>query len=252
MSRAQAIRAGGIAGFLLLWEGLPRLGGISSIIVAPPTAILEAIRADGGVFLQGLQVTVAEIAAAILVAWSLGVGAGVAAGSLSRLGAVVGPLFSSLLAIPLVILYPLFIAWVGMGSASKILFGIASGFFPIALNTMSGVRTLDPRFTLMARGMGATTGQIFFKVLLPLALPAIISGLRVGTSLIIIGVVVTEMLASLGGVGFLISYNRTIFNTGHVYLGMLLVLFAALLVNWGLSYLEQRFGQWRILEQTQA
>ncbi|MBI2371457.1 MAG: ABC transporter permease [Deltaproteobacteria bacterium] len=252
MSRTQAVRIGGLAAALLAWEGVSRLGWISPIILASPSAVLAAIRADGGVFLQAFEVTLAEIAIAIALAWSLGIGVGVAAGSLPRLGATAGPLLSSLFAIPLIILYPLFVAWVGMGPASKILFGAASGFFPIALNALSGVRCLDPRFALVARGMGATTGQIFFKVLLPLALPAIISGLRVGTSLIIIGVVVTEMLASVGGVGFLISYHRTMFNTGHVYLGIFLALLAALLVNRGLSHLEERFGRWRILEQTRA
>ena len=76
------------------------------------------------------------------------------------------------------------------------------------------------------------------------------SGLRIGTGLVVIGVVVTEMLASLGGIGFLISYHRTLFNTGHVYFGIVLALIMAVTVNMGLTWLDRRIGLWRILERT--
>ena len=76
-----------------------------------------------------------------------------------------------------------------------------------------------------------------------------VSGLRVGTGLVVIGVIVTEMLASLGGIGFLISYHRTLFNTGHVYFGIALALLLAVAVNVGLTRLERRVGLWRIREQ---
>jgi NitT/TauT family transport system permease protein len=87
---------------------------------------------------------------------------------------------------------------------------------------------------------------------LPLALPAVVSGLRVGTGLVVIGVVVTEMLASLGGVGFWISYHRTLFNTGHVYFGMVLALLIAVAVNVALTRLERRIGIWRAREQAEG
>jgi ABC-type nitrate/sulfonate/bicarbonate transport system permease component len=76
----------------------------------------------------------------------------------------------------------------------------------------------------------------------------VISGLRVGTSLVVIGVVVSEMLASVDGVGFWISYHRTLFNTGHVYLGISLALVCVLIVNGALSRMEKHFGKWRDLE----
>ena len=92
--------------------------------------------------------------------------------------------------------------------------------------------------------------QTYTRVIFPLALPSVVSGLRVGTGLTVIGVIVTEMLASLGGVGFLISYHRTLFNTGHVYFGIVLALMMAVAVNIGLTWLDHRVGLWRILERT--
>lgn len=249
MSRAARIRALGLIAFVVLWEAVAQLGLVSPILLAPPSEVVAALMTDGGVFLEGLALTVAEIGLAVALAWSLGIGFGLLAGSSGRTAEIIGPLLASLFAVPVIILYPLFIAWVGMGPGSKVLFGVISGFFPIALNTLSGLRQVDPDYATMSRAMGANGVQVFLKVYLLMALPAIISGLRIGTALVVIGVVVTEMLASLGGVGFLISYHRTLFDTGHVYLGITLALLVVLAVNWGLSRLERRFGGWRELQQ---
>ena len=81
-----------------------------------------------------------------------------------------------------------------------------------------------------------------------MAMPSIVSGLRIGTALIVIAVIVAEMLASLGGIGYVISYYRSIYATAHVYLGILFALACALLANWGLGILERRFTHWRELQ----
>jgi ABC-type nitrate/sulfonate/bicarbonate transport system permease component len=101
----------------------------------------------------------------------------------------------------------------------------------------------------MARAMGANRLQLYTRVMFPLALPSIISGLRIGTGLVVIAVVVAEMLASLDGIGFLISYHRTLFDTGDVYLGFLFAIALAIGVNRGLSALERRFVQFNVLKE---
>ena len=95
----------------------------------------------------------------------------------------------------------------------------------------------------MAEAMGATRFQVMFQVMAPLALPAIMSGLRLGTALIIIGVVVGEMLGSTDGIGFWISYPRSLFNSGQVYLGLLMALMMAALANVLLSKVERAFSR---------
>jgi NitT/TauT family transport system permease protein len=235
---------------LAAWEALVRSGLISQIILAAPSAIVTAAATDGGVFLAAFATTVGEIVAAIVIAWTLGIVVGVVAGSSHTLAAATAPVLSSIFAIPLIILYPLLMAWLGIGPMSKVVFGVLSGFFPIALNTIDGVRAIERRYLVFARSIGATTLQTYARIIFPLALPAMVSGLRVGTGLLVIGVIVTEMLASLGGVGFLISYHRTLFNTGHVYFGIALALMMAVAVNVGLTWLDRRVGLWRILERT--
>jgi NitT/TauT family transport system permease protein/taurine transport system permease protein len=229
---------------LAVWELVVRLGLISAIILAGPSDIVLAAATDGIVFMRALAITLVEIAAAILISWTLGIGLGILIGSSHALAAGAAPVLSSIFAIPLIILYPLLMAWLGIGALSKIVFGALSGFFPIALNTIDGVRAVERRYLMFARSVGATPLQTHARIVFPLALPSIVSGLRVGTGLVVIGVVVTEMLASLGGLGFLISYHRTLFDTGHVYFGMLLALLVAVAANVALTRLDRRVGAW--------
>ena len=241
-----------IAAAVALWEAIVRLGLVSQIILAAPSDIVLAAATDGGVFVRAFATTMLEIGAAIVVAWTLGIVLGVVVGSSHALAIATAPVLSSIFAIPLIILYPLLMVWLGIGPLSKVVFGVLSGFFPIALNTIDGVRAIDRRYLAFARSVGATRLQTYARIVFPLALPAIVSGLRVGTGLVVIGVVVTEMLASLGGVGFWISYHRTLFNTGHVYFGMVLALLLAVAVNIGLTRLDRRIGLWRIREQAEG
>ena len=92
-------------------------------------------------------------------------------GSSRRLAAATAPVLSSLFAIPLIIIYPLLMAWLGIGPVSKVVFGVLSGFFPIALNTIDGVRAIEPRYLVFARSVGATTLQTYARIVFPLALP---------------------------------------------------------------------------------
>jgi NitT/TauT family transport system permease protein/taurine transport system permease protein len=240
------------AAALTLWEAIVRFGLVNQIILAAPSDIVLAAVKDGGVFLRAFATTMIEIGAAILVAWTLGIVVGVVVGSSHALAAATAPVLSSIFAIPLIILYPLLMAWLGIGPLSKIVFGVLSGFFPIALNTVDGVRAIERRYFVFARSIGATSLQTYARIVFPLALPAVVSGLRVGTGLVVIGVVVTEMLASLGGIGFLISYHRTLFNTGHVYFGMMLALTMAVAVNIGITWLDRRLALWRMREQAEG
>ena len=158
------------------------------------------------------------------------------------------PILSTILAVPIVILYPLLVAWFGLDPISKIIFGAIGGIFPIALSTLLGVRANDQNYTTMAVAMGASRLESLFKVSLPFALPPIIAGLRIGISLVIVYVIQGEMIASYDGIGFLISYNRTMFNTGQVYLGILIALSFAFIANVVLHRAERKYGRWRLLQ----
>jgi NitT/TauT family transport system permease protein len=228
--------------FLVMWEIVSRQKLVSPIIFGSPGLVFEAALKDGWTFLLAFRITILEIGAAVAIAWTLGILLGVSAGSSPILSRLCPPVFSAFMAIPLVILYPVLTSWLGLGPVSKIVFGALSGVFAIALNTLAGVRSIDRGYKMMAAAMGANRRQIMFKVMAPLALPAIVSGLRLGTALIVIGVVLSEMLGSADGIGFWISYHRSLFNIGQVYLGILMALMIAGVVNAGLSAVERFYA----------
>jgi NitT/TauT family transport system permease protein/taurine transport system permease protein len=155
------------------------------------------------------------------------------------------PMVSSLYAVPLVILYPVFTVWLGIGSESKIAFASIYGFLPTMLATAAGIRTIDPQLLLAARSMGATLTQRLTRVVLPAAIPTVLSGLRVGGALVIVGVVVSEMLISTAGIGYLISCYRTILDSPHVFAGVLLVLAMAVAFNAMIRWIERRCAIWQ-------
>jgi NitT/TauT family transport system permease protein len=234
---------------IVLWEVAYRLGMLNPLIFGAPSLIAAAAIKDGTVFLAAFRFTATEILLAAAIAWSCGVAVGVLVGAGNIRSLVAAPILSAAIAVPLVVFYPVAIAWLGIGAPSKVAYGAAAGFFPIALATLLGIRSLDPRYAVMARAVGASRAQILTQVEMRLALPAIVSGLRIGTSLAIISVVQGEMLTSTDGLGFLISYHRALFNVGHVYFGIVLVLVIAAVSNLALSALERRFGRARMLEQ---
>ncbi len=240
------------AALLAGWEAIVRTGAINQLLLPAPSSIALAGYRDGAKFLDAFGVTLIEIAASAAIAIVLGLLIGVL-GSLTSFSAVfVGGVLTSLFAVPLIILYPLLMAWVGIGTASKVLFGVLTGFVPIALNTLNGIRSVETRYLTMGRAAGANARQIYLKIVLPFAIPSIVSGLRIGLGLTVIGVLVTEMLASVAGIGYLITYYRELFETGHVYLGILLALLTAVGMNRLVTMFERRVLAHRIAPDPHA
>jgi NitT/TauT family transport system permease protein len=182
--------------FLLAWEVVPRTGLVPPVILAPLSETLAVPFDHFSVFASALLATLGEIIAALAIAYIGGGITGIIVGSTRMLRISVLPLISSAYAVPLVVVYPILTAWLGIGSESKIWFGGIYGFFPMALASAAGMQTVDARYVLAARAMGATKAQLIWQVFVPAAIPALISGLRLGGALVAIGVVVAEMMAA--------------------------------------------------------
>jgi NitT/TauT family transport system permease protein/taurine transport system permease protein len=127
------------------------------------------------------------------------------------------------------ILYPIFTAWFGIGSESKIAFAGVYGFFPVMLSTAAGIQTIDQSFLVAARSMGASLPQQITRVVIPASIPTVLSGLRLGGALAIIGVVVSEMLTAAAGIGYLVSRYRTVLDSPRVFAAILMILVLSVL-----------------------
>jgi len=136
-----------------------------------------------------------------------------------------------------------FILFFGIGVESKIAFGAAYAFFPIALNTIGGISQVDPRFVTVARSMGASERQLFRRVLLPAALPVIVTGLRIGCTIGFLAILGSEMIAGLRGLGSRIVALAEGMNTAEMFAYIVFVIFLAMILNITLSQMQRRFGK---------
>jgi NitT/TauT family transport system permease protein/taurine transport system permease protein len=239
-----------IAAIILYWELAPRLEWVSPVMLASFTQTFQAGISDFANFAHHLGVTVNELLLALSISFFGGAVTGLILGGIRPLRETLLPIVSSIYAVPLVIVYPIFTAWVGIGSESKVLFGGIYGFFPMLLATAAGVQTVDTKLLVAARSMGANRKQLILEVMLPAAIPSVLSGLRLGAAMTAIGVVVAEMMAATAGIGYLITQNRTMFNTPEVYFGVLLVLILAGLLDWVIRLVERRAASWYPQKET--
>jgi NitT/TauT family transport system permease protein/taurine transport system permease protein len=212
-----------IGSLLLAWEALPRLGVVPTLFLPSLSSTLMVGVRHWHEYVEHLWVTLKEIAVAGFFSCVVGIFLGVLLGGMAGARRLLLPVVSSLYAVPLIIIYPLLSAWFGVGVMSKIWFAGVYGLLPTVLATAAGVQTIPPQFVLTASSMGATTAQKIFRVMIPAAMPAVIAGMRLGGALVIVGVVVTEMLSSQAGIGFLITQYRTLMDTPQVFFAILLV-----------------------------
>jgi NitT/TauT family transport system permease protein/taurine transport system permease protein len=229
---------------LALWEGLPQTGLIPELFLPSLSKTLTVLAHDWPLYVAGLGVTLSEVALAMLIACGAGILIGALVGGVALLRNLLLPVFSSLYAVPIVILYPIFTAWFGIGSESKIAFAGIYGFFPVMLSTAAGIRTIDAQLLLAARSMGATVPQRITRVIIPASLPTVLTGLRLGGALTIIGVVVAEMLTSAAGIGYLVTSYRTVLDSPHVFAAVLMILVLSVMFDVAARYLERRTLAW--------
>jgi NitT/TauT family transport system permease protein len=233
--------------FLIVWEAAVALGWVNPLFTSAPSRILHTgarMFADGSILVD-LQVSGFELLVGYGLAILVGVPLGILMGWYRRLDAVLDPFVSALYATPRIALLPLVMIWFGIGLASKIAIVFLGAVFPILVNTITGVRTIDADFIKVARSFGASDRQLFFTVALPSSVPLLLAGLRLGLGHALIGIVVGEMYGATNGIGFLISVSGARFQTDKVMVGIIIIALAGVLMTALLRVIERRFERWR-------
>ncbi|WP_343314910.1 ABC transporter permease [Brucella sp. BE17] len=234
-----------VALLIAAWEVLPGMGLIPTLFLPPLSLTLQALYGELGEYWSQLLVTLQEVGVALIFACGGGISCGILLGSSVKSRKLFLPMVSAAYAVPLVVLYPLFTAWFGIGMQSKIVFASVYGFLPTMLGAAAGVQTIDKNLMTTARSMGASKRQQILRVLVPATMPTVLSSLRIGGALVIVGVVVAEMLMSTAGVGFLISRYRTMLDSPRVFAAILLVLFLAILFDLIVQAAERQIAGWK-------
>jgi NitT/TauT family transport system permease protein len=158
---------------------------------------------------------------------------------------VLDPFVSALYATPRIALLPLMMIWFGIGLGSKIAIVFLGAVFPILVNTITGVRTINADFVKVARSFGSNDRQIFLTVALPSSVPLLLTGLRLGLGHALIGIVVVEMYGATAGLGFLIAVSGARFQTDKVMVGIIIIAALGVALTELLRVVERRFERWR-------
>jgi len=232
---------------LIVCEIVTDYSSASRIIVAPPSEIfwqvLKIVTATSNVphFYPNAWITIQEVLGAFAVTAIVGIGLGFAFASSKLIGDAFEPILLVLYAIPMVILFPLFVLILGIGMAPKIVFGITVGIFVVVFNTSAAVRQIDPNFTRLARSLGYGRVMTFFKVILPATAPTILAGLRLGFGYTVIGVMAAELLVVTKGLGSLIDWASFNYFTPQLYALIIITLMIGVTGNSFFSVLERRW-----------
>jgi ABC-type nitrate/sulfonate/bicarbonate transport system permease component len=249
--RALALRLGAIAAFLALWSLLSGavvvLKLFNPIFLPGPWLVLGNVldMAVRGSLWIHLAATLERVALGFGAGAALGVGLGLAAGHLTPIRHIVEPLVELLRPIPPLAMLPMFIVWVGIGEISKVGFITYATFFPIFLTTITGVRQIDPLLLRAAQSLGARGVGLFTRVILPAALPDILTGLRLGVALAFFVIVISEFIGAEHGLGYLINDGRNFFLVPQM-LGAAVVLGLLGYAGNGLvRLLERRLTRWQ-------
>jgi NitT/TauT family transport system permease protein len=233
--------------FLALWEIVVRAGLVNPLFTSSPSRIVAAAAqmfADPE-FYGHLEVSAEEFFSGFALAIVIGVPLGILMGWYSRVNAILEPFVSALYATPRIALLPLVVIWFGIGIASKVAIVFLGAIFPILVNTITGVRTIEADFVKVARSFGASDRQMFLTVVLPSAVPMLLTGLRLGLGHALVGIVVGEMYGATQGLGYLIAVAGARFQTDRVMVGIILIAGLGVTLTELLRVIERRFERWR-------
>lgn len=229
------------------WEAACHASLVNVALLPPPSLIAQALwqlLASGGI-LAPLAHTLGTLAAGYGLACLLGIGLGLAMGSSARLYGLFEPLVELVRPVPKPALIPVFVLFLGIGFPMKLSMVTLAALFPVLINTLQGVRGVDPVLLATARTLGCSAGATIRKIVLPAALPFILTGMRVSLGMGLVLVILAEMLAADRGVGFLILDLERSFQVQQMYAWIVLLAAVGLALNTAFERLEDRAVPWR-------
>lgn len=238
----------GVAGMVLLaWEIGGRTGLIDKSVMPPFSGAVRTLVSllRDGAFLSNLGDTLVRVGVAFLIGTPLAIVAGLIIGERGGARRLLSPLISFALAIPQSIFLPLFILALGIGDLQKIVFGITHIVFVVMVNTIAAVQSVPRPLVVAARSFGASPARIYRSVYLPAMLPLILSGVRMGMTFNVVGILLAEMYASQSGVGMLIFRWGESYDVDRLTAALLLVSLFTIAFNEVLRSLERRLGRWQ-------
>ena len=233
---------------LLLWQGASgRL--VDNFFISNPIDVGRRLLdwiADGSLFIH-IWATVYATVLGFIVGSIGGVALGIWLGVSPFTSRLLNPYLNALNALPKVALAPLFVLWFGLGIESKVALAAVLVLFLVFLNTYAGVREVDQDLIDGARLMKATRTQVITKVIIPSAMSWVFAGLKISVPYALIGAVLGEMIAANRGLGYLVQFSGSQFDSAGVFAVLIVIALLAVVLNFLVEFVQHRMQQWRVV-----
>lgn len=238
----------GVFFFALLWQIVSQFKLINPFFISSPLNVAREIflMFGSGAIFPHLAISLQEFIIGFGLAVVFAIFGGLLLGWYSKINSALGLLIFALYSTPNVALLPLIMIWFGLGISSKIALVFLGAFFPILINTISAVNNLDQDYVKLAKSFGAKDFYIFQNITIPASMPFIMTGIRIGVARGIIGMVIGEFFVSNKGLGYLITFYGSTFQTSKLLAVVLIVVIISLLTKEGIGIIERKFQTWKL------
>jgi len=235
--------------FLVAWKLIVVLGNYPQFILPPPETVFGRLVEAWveGTMTPHILATLTEIGLGLSIGASLGILVGYLLARFTLAERLLSPYLVAAQAVPILVLAPLFVLWLGSGLAPKVVICALICFFPVAVSTMVGIRSVDGRLLELGRSLRATRWQVVRYLELPAALPQILGGLRIGVTLAVIGAIVGEWAGADRGLGYLINLARgSLFDIPLMFATLVTIAGIGVLLYLAVVLVERALvGSWR-------
>jgi ABC-type nitrate/sulfonate/bicarbonate transport system permease component len=233
---------------LVAWEIIGRSIWIDPFFFPPPTTMLKALyeMTISGEIFPHIGISIARAVSGYLLAAVMGLTLGLLVAWSRIVENIADPLIELIRPMSTFALVPVMFIWFGIGNGSKIVIIFKACFFPIVLNTIAGIKGVDAKLIQAARSLGANGYQLWTKVLIPSALPMIITGMRISTAMSMLAIVGVEMLAADSGIGFLVIDAQRTFATDRMFAGIIVISLMGFTLDRIARFIQARILVWHV------
>jgi NitT/TauT family transport system permease protein len=238
-----------VLALLVVWELAARAGWVPRYLLPAPTGIARRLAELRGLIARESLVTLQEILLGFALSVGVGIPLAVALVSSRVVDRTMYPLIIGSQVVPKIGIAPLFLVWFGFGLTSKVLIAFLVAFFPIVINTVIGLRSVEIEKLYVARAAGASTLQLFWRVRLPQALPAIFGGMKVSITLAVVGAIVGEFVAAESGIGRLLLSANGNMDTELLFAGMVALMVIGVVLFLAMEGLERLMLPWHVSQR---
>ena len=234
-----------IVALFALWEIGARVYA-DPLFLCPPSQAVAALPHIFGdpKIVNAIRVTIYEVVTAFILSVAVGMTVGLAVGLQGFTKAAILPVVLLLYAIPQATILPLFVLSFGIGPAAKIAFGVSHGIFPVIVTTVAGVQNMRPTLLTAAHSMGASRTQIFTSIVFPHMIPSFFTGMRLGMTSVLLGVLLAELYVSTAGIGFYTRLFAESFSPPDLFALIAVLAAIAVTLNELCRTAERRFSRW--------